>query len=689
MKRFLTLGVVLFIAIAMITSFIAKRDKYLQPIKPVGYVEGKSIVVNDKKMDIIGMNVSSDLPGTKEGETSISKDKYKSWFKQMQDLGINCVKVNKLMPNSFYEAIYDYNDDNKNPLYIMQGISITRDDLKDMLSDNEIELRGSIKKRIKMLVNCIHGNYTPFLNVSEDKVYDDDVSDYVIGYCIINDLGYDDFIYSGVMSEKNDFNGSYVKTKDGSRSGEVAIAMVGNELLKIDSEKYRCQRMISVTASIDDVLKNYLNKNKTKIQNGDHQDKKKRFIDPEYLAAGSKNRAGVFATYNIATVGSEWTSHDKLEESLKILNEYHTMPIVIGEYGIPTGRVVNDYIVKKDKAYISEQEQGKMLIDEDKAIRESGCAGGFIHEWQDNWGALTFNTKENADAGGEYWKNVISMNQNFGLLSFDKLINGSVAGPDDVITEWNEDNVIAHNDEVRLYMRQDSMYLHMMIRLDREINKKDHFYINIDVNKDLGSKVYDSKNGKLKFKDPSEFIIDIDNNKGELLVQDYYDYFTFTKALPELKSNPNEVEIKKDSSKFIVPKIKLKDRYFSEDTQKFVKEKDYEYGKLVKGSIEDNSQADYYIGEDYVEIRIPWQMLNFRDPSRKLICGDFYKELNVVGVPMDKIKAGVHLVDSDNKQVIVNDGEYKMRTWNKPDVKEIKKPAFKELKKYFEKLREE
>ena len=57
----------------------------------------------------------------------------------------------------------------------------------------------------------------------------------------------------------------------------------------------------------------------------------------------------------------------------------------------------------------------------------------------------------------------------------------------------------------------------------------------------------------------------------------------------------------------------------------------YETGKLQYGngnpSAEDfDSLADFYVKDGILELRLPWLMLNVKDPSQKQIMGDIWSE---------------------------------------------------------------
>ena len=91
---------------------------------------------------------------------------------------------------------------------------------------------------------------------------------------------------------------------------------------------------------------------------------------------------------------------------LKILNEYHTIPVVISEYGVSTGRGMaqRDYYTGRNQGHMTEREPGYAIIDCYEDIMSAGSAGSCIFTWQDEWFKRTWNTMANVDLDNTpYW----------------------------------------------------------------------------------------------------------------------------------------------------------------------------------------------------------------------------------------------------------------------------------------------
>ena len=98
------------------------------------------------------------------------------------------------------------------------------------------------------------------------------------------------------------------------------------------------------------------------------------------------------------------------------------MPVIISEYGVPSsrGRAQSDRNTGRSQGGMSEEEQGKALVQCYKDIMASGCAGSVAFTWQDEWFKRTWNTMAYTDLTKTcYWSDYQTNEQYFGILSFD------------------------------------------------------------------------------------------------------------------------------------------------------------------------------------------------------------------------------------------------------------------------------
>ena len=107
---------------------------------------------------------------------------------------------------------------------------------------------------------------------------------------------------------------------------------------------------------------------------------------------------------------------------LRALRRHHTMPVVISEFGVSTGRGMAqiDRNTGRNQGHMSEQEQGQALVDCWRDITAANCAGGCVFTWQDEWFKRTWNTMHAVNLQRTpYWSDYQTNEQYFGLLSFD------------------------------------------------------------------------------------------------------------------------------------------------------------------------------------------------------------------------------------------------------------------------------
>ena len=84
------------------------------------------------------------------------------------------------------------------------------------------------------------------------------------------------------------------------------------------------------------------------------------------------------------------------------------------------------------------------------------------------------------------------------------------------------------------------------------------------------------------------------------------------------------------------------------------------YGNANPSSDGFNSLADFMAGEGFVEIKLPWQLLNFMDPSRMMIHDDYYEHYGVEKMEIDRIYVGL----GDGTEARIEMYPRKMKGWD-------------------------
>ena len=336
---------------------------------------------------------------------------------------------------------------------------------------------------------------------------------------------------------------------------------------------------------------------------------------------------------------------------LKKLTDYHTVPVVISEFGVSTGRGMaqKDANTGFNQGNMSEKEQGEALISMYNSILEAGCAGGAVFTWQDEWFKRTWNTMQNVNLNfTPYWSDVQTNEQYFGLLSFDPGKEKSISYVDGNISEWTEKDIISKNQNSTLSMKYDEKYIYLLANIKNfDMTKK--VYIPIDTTQNSGS-VINNINSQI-YNRNIDFLIEISGTENSrVYVHEYYD--SLIAMFSEVVIGKNIYINRPNSNSKQFNKINL----ILQTANKLITGNEkalseiYETGKLQYGngnpeSLNYNSLADYIINGDYIEIRIPWQLLNFSNPSKMMIHDDYYEHYGVEEQQINKMYIGIGTED--------------------------------------------
>ncbi|MGL4850622.1 MAG: hypothetical protein ACRC28_17155 [Clostridium sp.] len=664
MKKFLIVSLAVFIGILFIQFGFLGRIFNSGDTNYKFKTEDKNIMINNngkwEPFLIKGMNLTAATPGNTPAQETLSEENFLKWINQIGEMGINVIRVNSLMPPKFYEALDEYNKSHKNTIYLLQGIYFDETYLKDGGNPTSKEAIEYFKNEEKEVVDAIHGNS----NISGKflEKYRVDVSKYVMGYTIGNPWSPGDIIYSEIMSNTKSFKGKYFYTEKDSTSFDAFIAEMANYIEEQEQEVYGDQKLITFVGdtNIKNEINQYneINKNYNNIGNENIQP----YIDGNKIKSTYKVKAGMFVSYNLLTQKTNGSYNNLLKE----LKDFNNHPIIASEIGIPSGR-------GNLENGITEEEQGNELVSMYKSLLKNNISGGFIYEWCDGWFRSSSEMQKRVvDGKNQYWYNAENYAENYGLLSF---IPGTENSPLNTGEPLSAKDEIGSNEDMKVSASSNPGYLYIRIDGKNNIDLKDKkIIIPISVDNSFGGNEFDGIN----FKDKYNFMIELSKESGQILVSRYYNTNEFLNNEFENKIRPDLMFKDKDTDDFMQEKMTV-----SSENEK----KDINIGKLEEGDIFPNSKnynslADYTYGENYVEVKIPWALLNFMDPSTGKIEDDFYQSFNISPKAIGSIRIGT-VIEKSESNSIIEGMTYKLNQWIMPEYYEKLKPSYFILKKYF------
>ena len=214
-----------------------------------------------------------------------------------------------------------------------------------------------------------------------------------------------------------------------------------------------------------------------------------------------------------------------------------------------------------------------------------------------------------------------------------------------------EEDVVTSDGEGSLFMKYDEKFLYFYVEgFDSDT---DTLYIPIDTNPKIGSTY--CQNYDLTFERESDFIICIDGRENSrVVVQERYEALNSTYGEVYYAHNPYYPDNRPQSSSPVFCNIymplTLTGTLPTTEDDVPTGEK-YETGKLRYGNANPDSEdfdslADFCFTDSGVEIRIPWQLLNFFNPSEMMIHDDYYECYGIEGLHIDEMYVGMAAGDA-------------------------------------------
>ena len=688
-----------------------------KPVETFVKTEGNKILLDSgngySDFEIRGVNMGSGEPGEWSTDFSIDKETYKRWFGYIKEMGANTIRVYTVQNDTFYNAFYEYNQSNPDPLYMIHGVWVNDYVQNSHRDAYDSAFFDTFSRDCITMIDVIHGNKKISLGRMASAghgSYKKDVSRWVIGYILGVEweditVAYTDETYKN-QPDYTSFNGEYLYTTDDASVFETLLCRVGNHLVDYESKRYKTQKLIAFSnwPTTDPF------KYPAEVEN---LYMKCARVDVEHIKTTENLLTGQFASYHVYPYypdylnwTDDWSFSGITDKSLfldgtelntyraylSLLTAHHSIPVVISEFGVSTGRGMahRDLNTNRNQGNMSEKDQGQALVRCYEDIMAAGCAGSCVFSWQDEWFKRTWNTMYAVNlTRNPYWSDYQTNEQYFGLLSFDPGETESVCYVDGDISEWSGEKAVSGTEDLSVSMRYDEKFLYLLVYKKNLDFENDSIFIPFDTTPKTGSNY--CENYRLKFDKAADFVLVLNGKENSrLMVQERYEVLrsTYSQNLKNFDTYLKDNVPDKNSSKFVNIDMILEIFNIAEDVRvneiyKFG-EQSFETGKLKYGNANPYSEdfdslADFAQSGDYIEVKLPWQLLNFSDPSKMEILDDYFDgNYGIRFINIDKMNVGITL-GGDSRCSL---SPYKLKGWgNKVTYHERLKSSYYILQK--------
>lgn len=652
------------------------------PVEPVFRVLGRDILRKDESgewraFEIRGVDLSTNMPGGAVLDFTPDVEDYTRWLEAIAAMGANTVRVYTIADDDFYQALYQFNTSRDTPLYLLQGLQVSdraNYGSKDVYDEGFLDL---LLENGVAAVDVIHGKRVILLgNTSGTGNYRWDLSPWVVGYLVGHEWDSGNIAYLNESTlYPTSYQGAYFSTGPQATRFEAVLARIMDRIVSYETAKYKQQRLIGFVNSPSNDPFEF-----TDLYSARYL--KYSRLDAEHVLPSDALLSGYYTAYRLNRFSRDYLQYltprqadalgdilinldtsDLYRGYLDLLGKYHTMPVIAAGYGFSTSRVP----IWEDEYPLTERQQGQALVEVWQEAREAGWAGGFVSTWQDVWDRRTWNTSyATFEFKDPLWQDVQTEGQCYGLMAFslEAATGGCVVDGD--ASEWTEEDVVWRGAAGRLSMRYDEKYLYFYAQ--SAASEPGVFYIPIDTTPKSGSnycREYD-----LAFERPCDFVIVIDGrDNSRVLVQERYEILWVMHAYDLAREDPY-YEIRAVDSPVFRPISVMVEHASPVPVGQWLPAATYETGKLRHGNADPDSSlydslADFCFTENGVEIRIPWQLLNFASPAEMMIHDDYYEHYGVEYLPIDEMYVGLSAGASDTR---IPMAAFPLEGWEKPEV---------------------
>lgn len=719
-----------------------QRGKVARPvseadgIKRVSTVKGTHLAIYDGESWETpfwsGMNMGDTLPGHSPGELAPTRKDYLRWFPQMKEMNVDVLRVYTILEPEFYEALEDFNSRREDPLLLMQGVWSPEEEL---IGEDEEgrdaytpEITEKFRREISDAVHVIHGDAElPERTGHASGRYGTDVSEYLLGWM----LGTEWYPYA--VKATNDANGDnppysgkYFRATEDARPFESWLAWMLDTLAEEEME-YGWQHPACFT--------NWPTTDPLNHPNEGYPREDLVPVDPMHVEPTPTWKAGYFSQYHVYPYYPDFMRYDlkyqryrtaegKVDPYAGYLHElrahHEGIPLMIGEFGLPTSRgMAHRGPLGRDQGYHTEDEQGRMLSGMLDVIHEEGLDGAFLFAWQDEWFKFTWNTfeLELPEIRRDRWRNRLTNEENFGVIATEA---GEEAN-DTILTDGKPDDwdrrmgkpeglrdlfeqlsgrLLGQATGVRsreyegfdLKVSHDEAYLYLL--LEKRRGAWDFSEEELDVGFGTlpgGSATADPAPGLTFPEGGIQFLLRMGGeDDSRILVNSAYDQHTWLYADQLNLISAPDTSKEASAGDFLPWYLALGRGIVLPQTKEKIPFEEIEVGRMRRGNTDPSSPefdnlADWYAKGNVLEVRIPWMLLGFTDPSSRRVWNYPYEAGRLEPVETDEVRVYPAVrPEEETPRDEVDPLSYSWKGWEEPTYHERKKESYEPLSEAFE-----
>jgi hypothetical protein len=636
-----------------------------------------------------GVNLGSTVPGRQPGEVAATRADYDRWLDGIGDLGARVVRIYTILRPAFYDALAAYNDKHaERPLFFIQGVWIPEEEFIATQNAYDPSVTDGFKAEIDDAVAVVHGDASlPERRGHAGGRFGSDVARWLLGYSI--GVEWDP---SAVRStdRKNKgrapYRGRYITTRSSPTPMESWLASMLDHTASREAAR-GWSRPLTFTnwITLDPLDHPYEPLPQEDLVS----------VDATHIEATGAWPGGFFASYHaypyypdFMRLTPEYQSYKRPRDGvadaysgyLNDLAAYHgDQAVMITEFGVPSSLGVAHFGPNgRDQGNHSEQEALAMDADMLRNIDEEGYAGGIVFQWVDEWFKFTWNTVdlELPSDRRQLWRNDLTNEEFFGVVAAEPGHDPVVVldGDDD---EWesNGSQVIAESTgpvrEVRAVKDEQSLYLRLRLDAD-ESWKEDPITVGLDV-RPGGNKGLPGHVGVFEEADAA---VVVGPEDAQLLQAAWWEPTRIRYGLGFGYVDVDKADMKPGSGAWVQPLQIVNKPYEVPATGEKRGVEVHELRRLPIGSADPeaddfDSRTLVAASGKVVEIRLPWALLGFSDPSSLKL---YDEQPTGETKTLDAGRIGIAVL-SDGAQLLETTG-YAWEPWQQVSWHERRKAGF-------------